>query len=73
MKAPLRFAFGWVLYVAILCAVSPAVRAVREFLEPYPLDSVIVVVAAAFAFFALWWFVLRSFWSWCDRPRKEAR
>ncbi|WP_435606324.1 hypothetical protein [Pseudomonas knackmussii] len=70
MKAPLRFAFGWVVYVAILCAVSPALRAVLDFFDGAPLDLAISLVAALVAFISLWWFVLRAFWRWCDAPRK---
>lgn len=71
MKAPLRAAFGWVLYVAIFCAVAPVVRAAREYVESVPLDFAISLTAALVAFIALWWFVLRAFWRWCDAPRKR--
>lgn len=71
MKAPLRFAFGWVVYVAIFCALAPVVRAVVAFFDGYPLDFVVSLAAALVAFIVLWWFVLRAFWRWCDAPRKR--
>lgn len=71
MKAPLRFAFGWVLYVALFSAVAPVVRAVLAFLEGAPLDLAISLASALVAFIALWWFVLRAFWRWCDAPRRR--
>lgn len=37
MKAPLRFAFGWVLYVAIFAAVNPVVRAVADAIREQPI------------------------------------
>jgi len=73
MKAPLRYAFGWVVYVAMLIAVAPVVRAFFVFLELFPVEGSISIVAALAAFIAVWWLLLRRFWSWCDQPRKATR
>lgn len=71
MKAPLRFAFGWVLYVALFSAVAPVVRAALGLFEGAPIALAVSLAAALVAFIALWWFVLRALWRWCDAPRKR--
>lgn len=74
MKAPLRFAFGWVLYFAIFAAINPVVRVIWEVVQEQPvLVPIITAVIACAALAAIFLIVLRPFWSWCDHPRKTTR
>jgi uncharacterized membrane-anchored protein len=70
MKAPLRFAFGWVLYLAILMGINPIMKLIWHTAHQQPL---VVTLATAFVglalLIALYFGALRRFWQWCDEPR----
>lgn len=72
MKAPLRFAFGWVLFVAIFAALNPIVNAIFEVLRSQPLA--VLIITAAFALVALiafFFLFLGRFYNWLDKPRPQ--
>ncbi|KSW21548.1 MULTISPECIES: hypothetical protein [Pseudomonas] len=74
MKAPLRFAFGWVVYLAITAALTPILKALVDVFQLMPIWLVVVIlVASLVAFLATFFLFLRRFWSWCDQPRKATR
>lgn len=73
MKAPLRFAFGWVLFVAIFAALNPIVNAIFDALTHQSL--VVQVISAALAlmvFIALFFLFLSRFFNWLDKPSAGA-
>lgn len=72
MKAPLRLVFGWVLYVALFMAISPAVRACIAFAEQFPLDGVVTAMAALVALIGIYLIVGRRFYRWLDEPRARS-
>lgn len=72
MKAPLRFAFGWVLYVAIFVALNQVLHPLAEYAVLYPEIFSVSVIAALAAFIAFYFFVLKHFWYWLDKPRAAA-
>lgn len=69
MKAPLRFAFGWVLYVAIFMAVSPAVRACIDFVELWPVAGLVSAALATISVLIFFALVMPRFYRWLDAPR----
>lgn len=70
MKAPLRYAFGWVLFVAIFAALNPIVSAIFDALAHQALVvSVITVALSLVAFTALFFLFLSRFYGWLDSPR----
>lgn len=72
MKAPLRYAFGWVLYLAIFAAVNPVALAIWRAVQVQPV--IVPVVTAIVGVVLLIWFhfrYLQHFWSWCDKPRQK--
>lgn len=73
MKAPLRFAFGWVIYVALFAAVNPVVRAIADAICEQPLLVPVITALVGMVLLALLIRgVLDPFWHWCDSPRKRA-
>lgn len=69
MKAPLRYAFGWVLFVAIFAALNPIVNAIFQALRHQPLAvSLISATLALVAFLALFFLFLGRFYRWLDAP-----
>ncbi|WP_312373866.1 hypothetical protein [Stutzerimonas nitrititolerans] len=69
MKAPLRFAFGWVIYLAIFMAVNPAVSYLWVVIQEQPLVVTVFASLVGVAFFIWLHFrVMRPFWGWCDAP-----
>ncbi|WP_313290616.1 hypothetical protein [Stutzerimonas nitrititolerans] len=69
MKAPLRFAFGWVLYLAIFMAINPICSYLWVIVQEQPLVVTVVTSVFGVAFFIwLYFSVLRPFWGWCDVP-----
>ncbi|WP_430318741.1 hypothetical protein [Pseudomonas nitroreducens] len=74
MKAPLRFAFGWVLYLAIVAATNPIIAAIWKAFQEQPLlVPIITAVGGVALLVGLYFVALRPFWSWCDQPRKPNR
>lgn len=69
MKAPLRFAFGWVLYVAIFMAVAPAVRASIDFVEQWPFAGLVSAALATIVILVISVVVMPRFYRWLDAPR----
>ncbi|TLX52749.1 hypothetical protein DN824_22085 [Stutzerimonas nosocomialis] len=72
MKAPLRFALGWVLYIALFYASWPVVAFAGELYAMFPIETIVALVAALIAYIALFYVALRRFWSWLDKPRADA-
>lgn len=69
MKAPLRFAFGWVLFVAIFAALNPIVNAIFDALTHQPLGVPIISAALALlVFIALFFLFFIRFFNWLDKP-----
>lgn len=66
-RAPLRFLFGWVVYVALWCAVMPVVRAAFAFAAMFPAVGMVSALVAGVLLIALVHFGFRSFWRWNDR------
>ena len=67
MKAPLRVAFGWVLYVAIFAAINPITVLLFDVVVDQPLSLTIhaaLIAIAIFIFFHVAF--LDRFWLWCD-------
>lgn len=72
MKAPLRFAFGWVVYFAIFIAIAPAVRSCVLFIEHWPVAGLASLVFSALALVVLIAFVVPRFYRWLDAPRARS-
>ncbi|WP_312245213.1 hypothetical protein [Stutzerimonas nitrititolerans] len=73
MKAPLRFAFGWVLYLAILMATNPVVAYLWLVVWEQPLVVTVGTSVFGVVFFILLYFrVLRPFFGWCDAHQERA-
>jgi len=70
MKAPLRFAFGWVLYLAIFSALVPLHQALYQYVLAYPLLSSFNALAALAALIAIASFWGVAFYRWMDAPRR---
>lgn len=70
MKAPLRFAFGWVLYLAIFAAINLPMVVMWQAVKAQPLHISITSAVVALALF-IWFFAtqLARLWAWCDAPR----
>lgn len=74
MKAPLRFAFGWVVFVAIFASLTPVLNAIAGALQILPLWLVVVILTCSLLVFLVVFFLfLRRFFTWCDQPRKTTR
>ena len=71
MKAPLRFAFGWVLYLAIFAAINLPMAVMWDSIKAQPLHVSLTAAVIALALF-IWFFAtqLVRFWAWCDATRK---
>lgn len=72
MKAPLRLAFGWVIYVAIFASINPVVISIWQFASRFPAASVVSAVASIVALIALWFIVGSRFYRWLDEPRRPS-
>lgn len=74
MKAPLRYAFGWVVFLAITAVLTPILNALVDAFQFMPIWLVVVILTASLVvFLAMFFLFLRRFWSWCDQPRKTTR
>lgn len=74
MKAPLRFLFGWVIYIAIYAATFPVCRAIEAAISVTPIVVSIVAAIVAMVFFALlMFFGMRRLFRWCDAPRAHSK
>lgn len=74
MKAPLRYLFGWVIFVAIYAAIVPVCNVINTAVRQMPLAVPIAAAIVALCVMAACFFiVLRPFWRWCDEPRAKAR
>ncbi|WP_236208485.1 hypothetical protein [Pseudomonas tohonis] len=72
MKAPLRQLFGWVLWLALVAAVSPVIRVLNDWFSVQPAEVVAIALAvSSFAFIPVWFFGLRRLWRWADAPRQQ--
>lgn len=70
MKAPLRFAFGWVIYLGIFAAINYPMAVMWQAVKVQPLHVSITSAVVALALF-IWFFAtqLVRLWAWCDSPR----
>ena len=74
MKAPLRFAFGWVIFVAIFASLTPILHAIATALQVLPVWLVVVIMTSSLLVFLVFFFLfVRRFFTWCDQPRKTTR
>ncbi|MCU9948257.1 hypothetical protein [Pseudomonas sp. PDM13] len=74
MKAPTRFLFGWVIYLALFMAINPVMAFLFQLANDQPLA--LTIASATFALVALWasfFLFLRRFWRWADKPRATAQ
>lgn len=71
MKAPLRVAFGWVLYVAIFMAVAPAVRTCIDFVEQWPVAGLVSAALATIAILIIFAVAMPRLYRWLDAPRAQ--
>lgn len=70
MKAPLRFAFGWVIYLCIFAAINYPMATIWLAVQAQPWWLAVLSAWVAVVLFAVFFFVgLRHFWSWCDATR----
>lgn len=72
MKAPTRFLFGWVIYIALFMAINPVLAYVFAVVSEQPM--LLTIASATFALVALWasfFLFLRRFWRWADAPRQQ--
>lgn len=70
MKAPLRFMFGWVIYLGIFAAINYPMAVIWQSFDSQPLWlPVASAIIALIGFGVFFWFVVSRFWSWCDAPR----
>lgn len=66
-RAPLRFLFGWVIYVALWCAVFPVVSAAFDLAVMFPSVAMVAAVVAGVLLILIVHFGFRSFWRWIDQ------
>lgn len=70
MKAPLRFAFGWVIYLGIFASINYPMAFIWDAVKAQPWWLSLLSAWFAVVLFAVFFFVgLRHFWAWCDFPR----
>lgn len=70
MKAPLRFAFGWVIYLGIFASINYPMAVMWQAVKAQPLHVSITAAVVSLALF-IWFFAtqLARFWAWCDATR----
>lgn len=70
MKAPLRFMFGWVIYLFIFAAINYPMAVIWEAVKAQPVHVSLTAGVAALVLF-IWFFAtqLVHFWAWCDATR----
>lgn len=70
MKAPLRFMFGWVIYLGIFAGINYPMAVIWQAVKAQPLHVSITSAVVALALF-IWFFAtqLSRFWDWNDAPR----
>lgn len=71
MKAPLRFALGWVIYVAIFAAIHPVVLAIQPLVFQNPVASVVTMTISFVVLIAMFFYFGRRFFRWIDQPRRR--
>lgn len=71
-RAPLRFLFGWIVYVALWHGVWPAVYVAYRTIVDNPLAGTIALTIGGLLFIPVYVFVLTPFWRWSDKPRATA-
>jgi cell division protein FtsX len=72
VKAPLRYAFGWVLFVAIFAALNPIVNSIFQALREQPLAVPVITAALALVvFITLFFLFLGRFYHWLDSPSPQ--
>jgi len=73
MKAPLRFLFGWVLYVTLFAMLNPVIDAIwQAVLFQDPIVPIVTAFVGLMILITLYLWPLSRFISWCDQPRAAA-
>lgn len=73
MKAPLRFAFGWVIYLGIFAAINYPMAVIWEAVKAQPILLFLLSCLSAVGVFI--WLLHRylfRLWDWCDEPRSQS-
>lgn len=72
MKAPLRFVFGWVLYLGLFMAINPIIIYVIALFGENIVAGVITATLALVVLIVMFFNFLQPFWRWADKPRAPA-